>query len=108
MNKRLDFSHNWNEKLNCTYFTTIRLSDKFNVGDTLDVYLKKELVTNTAQVIQKKKMFLRDINSFIAGIDTGYDVWECQNIFKTMYKSRNINWDTQPLYMFLIKQETKP
>jgi len=86
MIEQLNFSYNWNKKLDCKMFTTLRLSNRFSVGDKVFVTLKNIEHCN-AICRGKKKLFMKDINEFIAGIDTGYSVEECQDILKKMYST---------------------
>jgi hypothetical protein len=102
--KRIDFSYNWNNKLECKAFTTLRLSDRFNVGDKIEVYLKDKKLGDAA-IIDKKLFSLDSINQYVSYLDTGYSVEECQNILKRMYK--NIDWKKIKIYFYLIKYERK-
>jgi hypothetical protein len=52
-------------------------------------------------------MKLKDINSFVAAIDTGYSVTQCQALIKTMYKKKDIDWDTQYLTFLLFQKNEK-
>lgn len=99
----LGFSYNWNNKLNCDVYTTLRLTDKYKTGDVLAVELKSNYLHN-AQVVAVKKIKIEDINNYIAGVDTGYTADECKQILKTMYKHKNIDWSTQPIYFILLKK----
>ena len=98
--KVLEFSYNWNNKIDCKFFTTLRKSGRFEKGDAIDITLK-----NTHKkygvISDKKKIKYKDINNFIAGVDTGYTVKETQGILDKMYKGTN--WDVEPLYLYLIR-----
>lgn len=99
-----DFSYNWNNKLNNKYFTTLRLNDKFKVGETYPTHFKgkpRGIVT----VVDKRHLFLADINDWIAYLDTGYSRAECQKILQTMYKSKGVNWSQKQLVLYLLKAE---
>lgn len=102
--KKLGFSYNWNNKLDCSAFTTIRLSGRFDIGDTVEVTetVKKQKVSRgLANCLGKKRFKLDDLNEFMAQLDTGYDVQECKNIIKRMYK--NVDWTKAYLYFYLFK-----
>lgn len=65
--RHLKFSFNWNNKLDCNYYTTIRLSNslKWVIGETYEVYLSGRHIHN-ATIIGKKRAktnVLIDINS---------------------------------------------
>ena len=102
MNK-LEFNYNWNNKLQCKVFTTIRLDNpKYTEGVKYDIVLKGESL-GTAQIIGVKKMFLKDINEYIAGIDTGYSAEECKNIIMKMYPK--CDFEKTKLLFILLKYE---
>jgi len=100
----LRFSFNWNNKLNCASFTTLRLSDRFVVGEKINIELKETLF-GSGTVVGKKSLKLSEINDFIAYIDTGYGIEECQKILKRMYSKIGIDWTTQKIYFYLIKKD---
>ena len=100
---RLEFNYNWNNKLQCKVFTTIRLDNpKYTEGVKYDIVLKGESLGN-AEIIGVKKMFLKDINEYIAGIDTGYSEEECKNIIMKMYP--NYDFSNKKLVFILLKYE---
>lgn len=101
----IDFSYNWNNKLAGRFFTTLRLNNpKFQIGKTFQVRLKdKDLCI--AQVADFKILMLKDINSYIAGLDTGYTVPVCKEIIRKMYPTKN--WETQRLVLVLLQVITK-
>ena len=100
----IKFSTNWNNKLDCNYFTTLRLSDRFKVGGKYPVLLKKKQI-GTGEIMAKKYLKLNQINDYIAGLDTGYNAQNCKEILKTMYKNKLIDWKTQTLVLYLIRLE---
>lgn len=103
MNSNLDFMYNWNNKLDCTYFTTLRLeSNKYQVGSIFKVNLKT-VYKKSVEVVEIKKIKLEQINDFIAALDTGYSRTKCIELIQTMYKNKGIKWDTQIMYLILCK-----
>ena len=102
----LKFGWNWNLKLDCMAFTTLRLSGKFKVGEVLRVTTKSHnfLVT----VCEKRSFFLKEINNWVAYIDTGYDADECRNILRKMYKNKNVDWDKMRIYFYLLVKIKEP
>lgn len=93
---KLDFSYNWNGKLNGKAFTSIRLwnEGKYEVGNEYEIRLGNTK-KGTARLISLKRIRLNQINDYIALLDTGYQVDECREMLKTMYKNKHINWETQ-------------
>lgn len=88
-NKEIKFSYNWNNKLDCNFFTTIRLYNpiKYQIGHIYDVSLKGEF-KKQARLVEMKKIHHDQINAFIAGLDTGYSVEETKKILERMYKGK--------------------
>ena len=100
----LPFTTNWNRKLCCECFTTIRLSRKYNMGDVVMITLKGKERGLTA-VIDKQEILLEHITNFLGYIDTGYSGEQTQDILRKMNKKYNINWNTQILYLYVLKYE---
>lgn len=88
-NRNLKFSYNWNNKLECNAFTTLRMPDNWNVGDTVSIFLAKgkEWIYKGDGLILEKKTFYRDsINEYVARLDTGYSATKCKDLLTKMYK----------------------
>ena len=102
--KTINFSYNWNNKLDCKAFTTLRLSNrnKYKIGETYAVNLKSKFIKN-AQIIDIKTIWLHQINDYITYLDTGYNKEECINIIKKMYKS--VDFTKTKMDFILIKEE---
>jgi hypothetical protein len=100
----IPFSYNWNKKLDCDAFTTIRIyqPEKYVIDETYQIDLNKaEFCKGT--IIDIKKFWLKDLNDFIAYLDTGYDKEECKKIITLMYK--RVDFNTTPLSLILIRKQ---
>ncbi len=99
----ISFFYNWNNKLHCKAFTTLRLHNpnKYQVGQQYQIVLNKKPL-GTGTVRQIKNLTLATLNEFIAQIDTGYSLEKCREIIQTMYKNSAINWDVQLISLILI------
>lgn len=90
----INFSYNWNNKLDCKCFTTIRLtnSNKYRVGFEYEIQLKNQRIKN-ARIVGIKVFTLDGINEFISRIDTGYSKEETIKIINRMYPDtvNNVN-----------------
>jgi len=109
MEQKLEFSYNWNNKLNNTAFSTLRLRDDrtYFKGARFDVYLKG-VFKGKAKVEAVNHFTIDKITEFVARIDTGYSASECRKIIREMYKNRpGINWETQQLAFSLLVYEGK-
>jgi len=98
----INFSTNWNNKLDCKCFTTIRLKNekKYQHNKVYGIYINKKPVKK-AEIIDIKTIFFNQINEYIAMLDTGYSAHEAKEILKKMYP--NINLETQPFSFILLK-----
>lgn len=103
MNNSLEFSFNWNNKLDCKYFTTLRLSGRFEVGNWVDIWLK-HIYKGRGVVVDKRQLKVSQLNQFICGLDTGYSVQETIGILSKMYPEK-IALNTS-IYLYLIRYET--
>lgn len=85
--ERIDFSQNWNNKLSCNAFSTLRLQNnrKYIVGQTYEISLEGKFL-GFAQLAVKNSFLGKNISEFIARIDTGLSVTELKKILKNMYK----------------------
>ncbi len=102
MDKQYNFSYDWNGKLSNKAFTTLRLSDKFDVGDEIYVSLKNKRLPDKYLVKDRKAIKLESINEFVAYLDMGYSAEECRDVLRKMYSKKNINWETQTIFLYLL------
>lgn len=100
----LNFSTNWNNKLNCDYFTTIRLHNKNRfTGMDVMIQLKKEC-HSTGTIVKIENCMLSQIGDRTSYLDVGYNADGFKTIIQTMYKNKNIDWDKQILDVLIIKR----
>lgn len=104
MEQSIDFPSNLNNKLNGSFFTTIRPHNliKYCVGNILGVTLKLQPV-GKARIIQVKTFTIDQINDYIACLDTGLQAEECKRFIKDLYKGQGINWNVQILDFCLLE-----
>lgn len=99
----IDFSYNWNNKLDCKAFTTLRLAnERYVEGRRYAVRLKGEL-KGDYRIEKIKTIFLNQINEYISYLDTGYSVADCKNVIKKMYPK--IDVDIHPMFLILLVKE---
>lgn len=96
MLKSTKFSYNWNNKLWCNVFTTIRKnSDYYNIGDTHDIMLYKKAGAakmrpipqpmGRAEIIEKYVFTLDKIPTWLCLLDTGYSKGETIKLLCRMH-----------------------
>lgn len=100
----IEFSENWNRKLSCHFFTTIRLKNdkKFVLGQQYKIFLKGEYVI-TANLLQKIDCHLKQLPPVTCYLDTGYGKQETVEMLKKMYKNKVANFDTQLFTVLLLE-----
>lgn len=103
---RIKFSYNWNKKLGCNAYTTIRLKNpaKYKVGEQYEIFLKNgkgwDQLAN-AKIVEIKEMRFSQINNYIAYLDTGYNVRQCKRVIQLMYK-KVFEKDPNPVLYFIL------
>lgn len=107
--ERLNFSTNWNRKLDCDTFSTIRLwnPEKHYQGREVDIYDKSVSPPRFKGVGRYELVSEFTINQLkpaAAMLDTGYTLEETQNMIRTMYHKTVPNVETQPLAYIIIKK----
>lgn len=94
----LSFSKNWNNKLCCDIFTTIRYKSPLKIGDIVSVTtkLEKSSVKSFAQVVSKESFLLKDIPEAVFAFDMGLSkalgIKEIERIY-SQYNIHNIQFD---------------
>ena len=112
MDEDLKFGHNWNNKLNCDCFTTLRLHNpkRYFVGAVKNIKLN-EVFKGKATILCVVRFRLDQISEHVARLDTGYSAEDCKKMIRTMYKDKPINWNTQlldfPVLMYLKPEQQK-
>lgn len=104
---RLTFSANWNNKLLCRSFTTIRLirDVPFKKGQIVDIY-RDQYFKGKAKIIDLKCIEFSKINDWMAWIDAGVSLKDFVILFKSFYKNQpQIDWETQKVYYMLLAWE---
>ena len=97
----ISFSFNWNNKLDNTAFSSIRLEiPKYVVGKIFKVMLREE-DKGLAAVRHITRFKLKNLNDPMALLDTGYGKEETIKLIKTIYKNKKIDFDKQ-LFLFIV------
>jgi hypothetical protein len=100
----IHFSINWNRKLQCKFFTTIRLCNyaKYHLGRIYKIF-RAENYCYDARVESIRYCTIDQLPDFTCYLDTGYSKEETIGIFKKMYLQKNINWETQLMAVILLQ-----
>ena len=93
---KIEFSSNWNNKLNAKAFSTIRLTNnaKYHIGNFYCINLRKE-PQFIAQLVSISNFILDKITPAMSYLDTGYSPDVQIKLMRTMYKNKNISFDIQ-------------
>lgn len=105
--QKVNFSYNWNNKLNCDCFTTIRLHypGRFVKGSEYEITLNNQFISK-ATCVDCKQLGIEKLNEWVSAIDTGYTQQETIDIIKKMYPKKNIKNTLFDLVLFR-KQKQK-
>lgn len=99
--KEMKFSTNWNGKLYCRYFTTIRLDSQYwQVGEYYRV-MTKDGFAFRAVIHEKKLLLLSQLPAITAALDTGYRLKETQEMIMKMYPGTD--WSKTKLAVMLVE-----
>lgn len=100
----LVFTQNYNNKLNCHAFTTLRLqnTNRHVLFAEYKIMLGKQHLKN-AQLRAIKHIDISQINDYIALLDTGLPAINCVALIKSIYP--NVDFSQQKL-SFLLFQTT--
>ena len=104
---KLEFSTNWNNKLDCKCFTTIRIynpAKHFN-GNKFEVFLKDKFKAK-AEVLTVGVVKIEQLSDYICYLDTGYSRTETVAILYKMYP--RIDFKNQHLVILLLKKIEPP
>lgn len=99
-----NFSTNWNKKLDCTYYSTLRMSNRYIVGQKGIITLKNQ-PQHIGEIIAKNAVKLDSVPSsfldVIAYLDTGYNWQDTLAIIKKMYSLSSISG--KQIYQYIVK-----
>ena len=101
----LDFSQNWNGKLNNNFFSTIRLFNpkKYKLGRQYIIRYKNEEILKAELDEITPVFYLQQVPSIAAKQDTGYSKEETIKIFENIYKNADFDINTKLLQLYLFK-----
>ena len=100
----IKFSVNWNKKLDCDFFTTIRLSNRFNIGDFVMIECKG-IESKVGEIMTKHTTVIEKLTDLVCYQDTGYNKMTTIGLIKKMYGSID-NWETQKIYIYGISTKS--
>ena len=102
----INFTFNWNNKLDCSCFTTLRLeSKKYIVGAEFMITIGSGKPLGVAKVLEVKELYLDKINTFISHLDTGLSVEACKELIKKMYPK--VDLTQKKLYFILLEYQNE-
>lgn len=103
--KTINFSYNWNKKLDCDFLTTIRLNAFYEENDLVFIKCQKR-ETDSGIITLKIKTKLSKLTDLICYLDTGYSKQITVGLIKKMYKGVT-DWNTQDIYIYGILRKYK-
>ncbi len=105
--REINFSENWNNKLNCTAFTTIRKAREkyYQLNHSYQINLNRKRI-GKARLIKIRIITLHTVNEYVSRLDTGLSTDEFRKLMIELYP--DTDWDNQLLYLLLFVNESKP
>jgi uncharacterized protein YqfB (UPF0267 family) len=91
--KRIDFSQNWNNKLDCQSFTTLRFKneEKYQIGKVYEIYEGKNQHSKLiAKLLDIKEFKFHEITEWIAHLDAGCSLREFKVIIEEIYPNADL------------------
>lgn len=99
--KTIKFYKNWNNKLKCQYFTTVRPDwDYYVKGDEYGIMLNGQFQF-IGKILSIRRFYLKDLNDYIAYLDAGMDAVDLTAHIKRMYPAKDFT--TEKLSFLLIQ-----
>jgi len=111
----LEFSVNWNNKLHCESFTSIRLSNpkKYNVGAEYRVVLfgnaghTVKIFPKLVTCIGKAKVKMSDFTEYMCWLDTGKSMEDTKALIRDLYRFKTVDVDKATFDYCLFKYSDK-
>lgn len=102
----LNFKTNWNGKLDCNFYTSIRIwnEGKYVVGKCFEV-LEKKQKRHISELVKAVPFTLDKLPEITAYLDTGYSLSETKDIIAKMYPNYNGLFG---LYLFKVVEKYEP
>jgi hypothetical protein len=98
--EKITFKYNWNNKLHCYNFTTLRLSDKYPPGTLVEV-VGPGVKPFVGRVVARRILIKPEMNDWICRLDTGYGREETMEILFRMFPSATLK---TPFYWHMIER----
>lgn len=85
----IDFSYNWNNKLENKCFSTIRIYNpkKYVLNQNYKILLNSKYLYD-AKIVFEKGFYINQLSEPMSFLDTGYSKNETIDILKKMYKNK--------------------
>jgi hypothetical protein len=97
--KKIEFSYNWNNKLNCKSFSTVRLENpkKYKLLDIYEVILKTkgnspDISKGLVRLQAIHNFYLHEVSPAISFLDANLSTIDFQKLVITIYKNKNVNF----------------
>lgn len=99
--KKINFYKNWNNKLGCQFFCTIRPDWLYYIeGEHYDIVLKGKSLFE-GRIIQIKRFMLHELNDFTAYIDAGLSAEKLKEQIRKMYPNKDFTKDKMCIILIL-------
>ena len=97
--KVFKFAENFNNKLDCTFFTTFRLSSKWKVSDDVIILCGNKF--KIGRVVDAKPVLISHLTDWHCYLDAGKDRMDTLSLLNTFYNI-DVNDSKQIIYYYLL------
>lgn len=106
----LNFTENWNKKLDCQFLTTFRLHNpkKYYKGAKKSIYFKNKVHLKNVEIYEVITLRLDQMKTWMMMLDTGYKPEAFNELVRTMYKFIVKDFKTQLFDFIMLETIEKP
>ncbi|MFI3240188.1 MAG: hypothetical protein R3Y22_06320 [Bacteroidales bacterium] len=86
--KQITYSKNWNNKLSCDSFATVRLYEpnQFELGESYEIVCDNDIM-GVAKIVALRELELVELTDELAYLDAGCSASEMDKILREIYPS---------------------
>lgn len=101
--KRINFSKNWNNKLDCEFFTTVRPVEgksEYTPGETVEICIDHKLFSKAVVWVDYITR-IKNVNTIVSHIDAGLSPEKFYELIKEIYGNESF-WKDKDTYVHML------
>ena len=103
-----NFDQNFNNKLSCNVFTTLRLTTQYQINDTVKISLQNKFLAYVEVIDKLTFTSISEVPPVIFTVDTGLEYDKAIPFFKSLYAHVLVDFETQPVYLYVLRHKKMP